>query len=545
MLSLIGFLIVLAPLVFVHEFGHFIFARLFKVRAEAFSIGFGPRLFSKQIGETEWKLSLIPLGGYVKLLGEDPEQPLSDTDRPFSLQSKEPWKRFLIFLGGPLFNFIWAILVFVAILMIGEPSPTSKMGRIVESSPAYLAGLRSGDRITKVNNVNVTRFEEVLKEFHKAPNQKVTLNVERGTTSLLLNATLSEEDSFSEYGEEKKAGFLDGIYPMGRALEFGVSNLNSPAGKMGIRTGDSLIALNGVALKSFEEFEDYFSKLKVNEKFTLRIQKKIVNDGIKDVFLEFEKTSAHDSLAKAYGLYSTELFIDQVMPGSPASKANLNQGDRIAMIQGQPVSDFFSLKDRVQKAGESQTDVLVEWEREGKMIRASIPPEKSTSRDPLLKKVHQYTIGIMPMLKWAEAESVVERSFNPFYLIPQATYRMFQLTERNLVSIGKMIRGEVSVKTLGGPILIGKLAGESISRGLLAFLSTMAVLSVGLGVLNLLPIPVLDGGHIMLLGVEVIRKRPLSVKQIEIVQTVGFAFIMLLMLVVMKNDITRLPFFNS
>jgi regulator of sigma E protease len=135
---------------------------------------------------------------------------------------------------------------------------------------------------------------------------------------------------------------------------------------------------------------------------------------------------------------------------------------------------------------------------------------------------------------------LIERTFNPFVVAYEGVSKMVTLSWRNLVSLGKMVVGDVSVRTLGGPILIGKIAGESMARGLITFLGTMAILSIGLGVLNILPIPVLDGGHIMLLGVEAIRGKPLQMRQLEIVQQVGLALVLLLMVIVMRNDFTRL-----
>lgn len=135
---------------------------------------------------------------------------------------------------------------------------------------------------------------------------------------------------------------------------------------------------------------------------------------------------------------------------------------------------------------------------------------------------------------------IIERTLNPFVVVYRGFARMLTMSWRNFVSIGKMFTGGVSVKTLGGPILIGKIAGESITRGLIAFLGTMAILSIGLGVLNILPVPLLDGGHILLLGLEVIRGRPLRESQMELFQKVGLALILLLMVVVMKNDLTRI-----
>ena len=146
----------------------------------------------------------------------------------------------------------------------------------------------------------------------------------------------------------------------------------------------------------------------------------------------------------------------------------------------------------------------------------------------------------MPMLSNAEPEMVIERVWNPFMLVYKGTERMVTLTVRNFVSIGKMFGGTVSAKTLGGPIMIGKIAGESLAHGLVAVLTTMGLLSIGLGVLNILPVPVLDGGHLLLLLIEAVRGRPLTLRQMEVVQSVGLGLILMLMVLVFKNDISRM-----
>jgi regulator of sigma E protease len=198
----------------------------------------------------------------------------------------------------------------------------------------------------------------------------------------------------------------------------------------------------------------------------------------------------------------------------------------------------------IQKSGEDQGKVTVAVERAGKIQSFEIIPQVSTERDPTMKKLKQFTIGVMPVPSMFEPDTIKEQVWNPFKLLYLGTARMLDLTSKNLISIGKMFSGQVSVKSLGGPILIGKLAGDSITRGLIDFLKMMGILSIGLGVLNILPIPVLDGGHIVMLGIEAIRGKALSLKQMEIAQQVGLFFILGIMVIVMKNDISRLPIFN-
>ncbi len=546
MLSILGFLAVLAPLVIVHELGHFLFAKLFNVKAEVFSIGFGPRVWSKKIGETEWCVSAIPLGGYVKLLGEEPDAKLSPEDQKRALQRQEPWKRFFIFAGGPLFNFIWAVIVFMAILLIGEPQMASVVGRVIENSPAEKVGFQSGDEIVSIDGQPVKRFEEVINLVSEKPSQEITVKVNRANLSgeknqLDIKVTPSPEDGYSIYGEETSVGMIDGLFPTSRAATVGVSNPKSPAGIAGFKTGDEIKSVNDREVKNWEELMKLYASFAPGTELKINATRKDANAPI---VATFKKPAQSKGLGADFGLHSSELFVDKTVEKAPAEAAGLRAGDRLVAVGSKDVITFFELKDAVQKAGEKDGKVEVRWERDGQIQNAVITPTSTNTRDAVLKKSTQFTIGIIPLLNWAEPITIVERIYNPFKLVYKATERMVVFSWRNLVSMKKMITGDVSVAALGGPILIGKIAGESLARGFIAFLTTMGILSVGLGVLNILPVPVLDGGHLLLLGIEAIRGKPLSIRQMEIIQQVGLSLILLLMVVVMRNDLARLPIFN-
>ncbi len=542
MLSVLGFLVALMPLVVFHEFGHFIFARIFGVKAETFSVGFGKKLWRKQIGETEWCLSAIPLGGYVKLLGEDGERQLTAEEQERSLNRAALWKRFFIFVGGPLFNFILSIFLFMAILLIGEPQMTSRLGRVVPGTAAARAGLQSGDRVVGIDGKPVRKFEEVLSAILENPGKPLTLSVQRGAADsapVEVRVQPTSQDGYSVYGEATHVGELEGLLPMARSTSLGISDPSSLGAKAGLKTGDSIRSVGGKAVTTWEEIEAAYSALSPGQSLSLVASSKGEEKSVE------VKRVAGQTLAQASGIHSSEFFVDKPVEGSPAQAAGVLPGDRLIGVGTHVVQSFIELRDAVQRSGEQHGKVNLVWERDGKTMQADIVPTATNSRDPNLKKTTQFTVGVVPQLVWAEAETLVERVYNPITLVATATQRMWQHSERNLVSIGKMLKGEVSVKALGGPILIGKVAGESLSRGLIAFLTTMSVLSVGLGVLNLLPVPVLDGGHIVLLGMEAILRRPLSVRFVEVAQQVGFALILLLMVVVMRNDISRLPIFGN
>jgi regulator of sigma E protease len=537
MLSVIGFVLVLIPLVVVHELGHFLFAKLFKVRADAFSVGFGPVLFKKKLGETEFRVSAIPLGGYVKLLGEDPTQELSAEEKKRALHSQAPWKRFFIFFGGPCFNFVWAVIVYMAMMAIGEPQISTVVGRVLKDSPAASAGILAGDKVVAVDGVKVLKFEDLMVQLTDKPSTRVSLEIERDSKIQTISAQTGAEDGFSVYGEKKQVGILDGLIPSGRMTRLGISDPNSIAARVGLKSGDEVLSVQGQKVETFEQIESLYSNLKTDT-LTLKVKS---GEAEREVAL---KGHWSGKLGTDFGIYSSELFVDQVVKEFPAEAAGIKKGDQLIAVNSSPIDSFFDLRRKIQKSGEEHGRVTITAVREGKTITFEIVPKESTERDPLLKKMKQYTIGIVPVQTMIEPVMVKEQTWNPFMLLYKGTARMLEMTERNLVSIGKMVMGQVSVKSLGGPILIGKLAGDSISRGLMDFLRMMAILSIGLGVLNILPIPVLDGGHIVLLGIEALRGKSLTLKQIEIVQSVGLVVILSIMVIVMKNDISRLPIFN-
>ena len=256
-LNVIGFLIILGPLVVVHEFGHYLFARIFGVKAEIFSIGFGKKIWSRQLGETELRVSLIPLGGYVKLLGEDREATLSPEDAKRALHRQAAWKRFFIFFGGPLFNFLFAILVFMTILAVGEPQISNLVGRVVKDSPAAHAGFVSGDRIVSVDGQPVKRFEEIANIMADNPGKKLSFDVVHpgSDNPVQISAMTTSEEGYSLYGEQTRVGEVEGLLAGSARTARRHFRSELTAAKAGIHTGDNVLELNGKPVKNYEDLE--------------------------------------------------------------------------------------------------------------------------------------------------------------------------------------------------------------------------------------------------------------------------------------------------
>lgn len=537
--SFFAFVMILLPLVVIHELGHYFFARIFGVKAEVFSIGFGPRLLGRKWGDTDWRISAIPLGGYVKILGEEVDAKLSEEDWPRSLHAQQSWKRFFIFFGGPLFNFLMAVVIFMVILMLGEPQVSNVIGRVVKKSVAEKAGLQNGDIVLSVGNKKVKKLEDMTDIISKNPDQLLVFEILRpeGKKHCWMPVHIVSQDGYTLYGERQSVGVVKGLLSHPRSTHLGVSNPLSIAGRAGLITGDQIQAVNHSPLSNWEEWEHIYSGFDPETSVVLTI----LHDGKeREVVLKKPSRSAND-MEIDWGLFSSELFVEKVLPHSPAEGAGIQKGDRIVSVSNEMVYSFFELKEKIQDISEMGGKIEIKWERRGQYLDAFIVPTANHGRDLRdLKKRVDYTIGVTPWVTLVPLPTVIERTFNPWTLLVKSSERMAIMTYRNFVSLKKIMMGDVSVNTLGGPIMIGKIAGESLSRGLIIFLTNMALFSIGLGVLNVLPIPVLDGGHLLLLAVEAIRGKPLTLKETEIVQSIGLVLILILMGIAFWNDFARL-----
>ena len=349
-ISIVSMIILLGVLIFAHEFGHFIAAKKSGVGVLKFSLGFGPKLFGKKIGETEYLLSAIPLGGYVKLLGESDVEGLSEEEQQRSFSRQPVLKRIVIVAAGPAFNFLLAIMIFTVVYMVGIPTLTSTIGTVQENSAAYEAGLKEGDVIIAIDGVKVSRWS---------------------------------------------------------------------------RLAETIGASEGRTLKIF------FNR-----------------DGIRQ-------------------------------------------------------------------------DVTVK-------------PKLQKSKNIFGEEVDSYKLGISPA-----AKTVIER-MNPLEAGWVSLKQTWLISRLTLLSIVKIVEGVISPKTLGGPILIAQMAGTQAREGVVPFILFMALLSINLAILNLLPVPVLDGGHLLFYFIEIVKGSEVSVKWREMANQVGFVLLIILMIFVFIIDIDRL-----
>jgi regulator of sigma E protease len=535
--SVIAFVVVLGILIFVHELGHFLVAKSFKVGVEKFSLGFGPKIIGKKVGETEYLLSSIPLGGYVKMLGEDPEEELSSEDKRRSFNNQHVFRRFLIVAAGPASNILFAMLIFMGMFMIGYPSEDSTVGLVERDSAAWTSGIRSGDKIIAVNGEPVRLWEDVLKQIRESEGSPLAFELSRNERLHQITVQPQIKEQKNIFGEYEDQAVI-GIFHHTLSPVIGVPGLDSPAGKAGLRTGDLVLSVNGQDVQDFAQLNELVGAEAAPEiALVVKREDQQVQATLTLTPSETERLR-EDTVAplERIGIFSAELFVKQVVKGSPAERGGIEAGDRILEVDGHRVRSFARLQSIIsEKPGVS---IPLSLEREGETISLDVTPEKTEEKDALGNKVVVGKIGILSAYYPQPGPTVAVR-YNPVRSFQKGLTMTWEITGLILVSLVKLIQQVIPADTIGGPILIAQLAGQQVQYGILELFKFMALISINLGILNLLPIPILDGGHILFFAIEGLMGRPLSMRKREIAQQVGLFLLISLMIFAFYNDLMR------
>ena len=433
MTTLLAFVFVLGVLVFVHELGHFLMARWHGVKVHTFSLGFGPKLLKIRRGDTEYCVSAIPLGGYVKMAGENPEDERAGTDDEF--MSKSKWQRFQILIMGPVMNLALAVVLLAIVLAQGAEVPAFQdqppvIGAVVDDSPAARAGLRPGDRIVAVDGSETDTWDHLFMAIGTRANRDVPLLIERGGSQQIVSVRPEPQTRY-EVGD---IGVLPDVYP----------------------------SIRGVS------------------------------------------------------------------PGEPAEAAGLQAGDVIVAIDGKRMVFAQHVSEAISSSGDGPVSMTVRRDGEERTI-AVTPVARGDSR----------MIGIS-----INNETRI-RAYGPIEAIGVSVQRNVESSVLILQTLWGLVVGETSPRQLMGPVGIAQLSGESAARGWVELFGLMAMISLNLGLLNLLPIPILDGGHITILALEGVARRDFSMQVKEKMLLAGFVLLMLLMVTVVYNDLTRIAWIEQ
>lgn len=538
----VPFVILLGVLIFIHEFGHFIVARLCGVRVEVFSLGFGKKIFQHRRGDTNYCVSIIPLGGYVKMFGDQPGAEISEEDKKFSFTHKNVWQRISIVLAGPLMNFFFAIFIFFVVAFVGEDYRAPKVGDLSPASKAYTVGFRSDDVIKTINGETINTWEQFEAKLAPLQNTQALIEVQRaeGLQPLSLKVDIGSKENPNVLSTKTTVGEIEGLSPMSKAALIGVPD-NSPLAALGLKTGDRITAINGQKVRFWRELGPILEKQNPQNALQLEVERAPVTGGAKVESMSV--TLAPSALPKysfeTLKLESADLYLSTVIDGTPAKAAGLLPGDRLVQINNTKIVQWDDVINTV-KAYDGKEPLKVEVLRNGKVLDMKIVPQMVSQMTSGGAEDKRFTIGITPYISYAMPELTEVSTSNPLEALKIGTQRTWDVSVMTVMSFVRLFEGKVSPKNIGGIISIGQAASETFKIGISPFLRMMGLISVNLFILNLLPIPVLDGGHLLFYGIEALKGAPVSIKKMEIAQQVGLVLLMSLMVFALFNDFTRL-----
>lgn len=536
LIYIVGSALLLGVLIFVHELGHFAVARWCGVRVETFSLGFGKKLWKRTIGDTTYCLSIIPLGGYVKMFGDQPGEELPEDQKKYSFTHKNVYQRIAIVLAGPMINFFFAALVFAVVAMIGTDMPAPVLGDVDAGTAAAQAGFQSGDRMMKVAGQEVETLRDVERLLNQNRDRSVAFVVQRTDGSHHeLTVEVKSKPNPNPLSFDEMIGDVDGFTSASRASVVGVP-VESPLYAAGLRTADHITSVNGTKVETWRELTSTLKAADASQPLALEVERGLEAETPEKLSVTLAPTENRD-----FKLESSELYLAKVVPGSPAEVAGLKVGDRLASINGKPIERWEDVLGTIKNySGEGgvQLDVV----RDGARKSLTIVPQLTTQITMFGTEDKRYTIGILPAAAMAMPEMMQIQTFNPAKAVIQGFEQTWHYSVVTVLSFVRLFQNKVSAKSVGGIISIGQAAGETLKAGFGKFLTMMAIISVNLFVLNLLPVPVLDGGHLVFYTIELIKGSPLSLRKIEIAQQVGFALLMGLMVFALFNDVTRVFF---
>jgi len=505
------FVVFLAPLIFFHELGHFFFARLFGVRVEVFSIGFGPKILKFVKNGTQYAVSLIPLGGYVKMFGDDPfsEVELTPEEKKVAFNHKSKWARFWIVFGGPLANLILAYFLYVGLLVGGERVPETKVGVVAEKSFLYEKGLKTGDVLVGINDEKVTSFDDLN---IKGSNVE-TIKVRRNDENIELPVGLPLQKFIDEFVQ---------ITPLVRKPIF----VNKEGEKFVVSFSEEP-KLDGASL---EEMNDSFA----GDAYIYKLNEKDEVDLTSKSEIKAGKGESLLGILNSLGFYSIDLSVRNIVMSSAADKAGLKKGDVLVSLNGESLFSFEELRRNLQKVEDGKSVELAVLS-EGKIETKTLTPEVKEMDNKKVK-----IIGIESAVAFMQPKLITVKSEGFGEAILGGFERTWDGVQKTFSGYAKLLTREVALNNIGGPLAIGKVASDSFNISLSMFFRLMAIISINLGVINLFPIPVLDGGHIMFLFFETVNGGPLSRRKMELAQRFGMSVLFLLIFVALFNDFSRL-----
>ena len=545
-MDLLYFVLLISILIFVHELGHFAFAKIFGVKVITFSIGFGPKVLKLRGRETEYCVGLFPLGGFVKMLEEAKgTEPVLPEEKKRTFESQALWKRIVIVLAGPAMNVLFPVVLYTSVYLEDRELLPATVGAVLPGKPAD-GKLLPGDLIVAIDGHAVSSFPEVQRIVASRAGVPIRVTVQRDGKSVDVPVTPADEIERVEPVELELVEHVGriGFMPSFPAPVIGVHRTDSPAYRAGLRTFDRITAING---RKVERYLDLALALSQNRgdtvalSFLRPVAVPQALGGLCDIAVmdpgvatltplgRVDGHASEDSVARdkdvlaRTGIEMSDMYVAFVPEGSSEWKAGLRAGDRIATLDGAPQRLWKTMNAQLINGPSSMH--MLEWTRAGEPMAGTFQRGRSA-----LRATH-----------WAPTapNALVPAPHPLLYAVRGGVEETGRVIRVILVGLVRLLQGRVSLANVSGPITIYDIAGEAGARGPTYFIWAMALISVNLGLINLLPIPVLDGGHLFFFFIEALRRRPISLRAREIASLVGVSVLVVLMLIAFKNDVER------
>lgn len=555
-MQILAGIILLGVLIAFHELGHFLFAKALGVRVLTFSIGFGPKLFSFTRGDTEYRLSAIPLGGYVRMFGESLEEELTDEEKKISFMHQAIWRKSLIAFAGPLFNFILPVILFFFLLMGKEQVLAPRIGTLVKDGAAFKAGLKTDDLINSVDGQPVVSFNDLADIIAKNPGVDLKFNVTRAVPESTFDVVVKPDgkNSTNPLEKDQQVGRI-GIMP---ALEKPVIMVgdDSPWAQAGFKNLDEIKKIGNIDVLGGSDLMDLLALTTSGtavevERAGQEGQKIILTTPIKPVHGEFQiDLQATGALAdKSLEAVRVELeqwqkngvilangTITELVSGSLMEKLGFKVKDRIVSVDGEK---FLSTLQLQQIIGDTKNAHVIGAVRNGNgYIKEFFIPEEIVGKMDLNTDAAKLLgLTVADVYKTGE---VIDRYVGPIEALKRAVSQTASIGVMTAKSLWLLVKRDVPASQIGGPIMLFDVAQQAAKKGLEFYIFIMCLLSVNLGLLNLLPIPALDGGHLLLFSIEAVQRKPLTPETRAIATQIGIAILLTLMAFALFNDLSRL-----
>jgi regulator of sigma E protease len=547
-MSVVYFLLMVGVLVVIHEFGHFLAAKLLDFKVLRFSVGFGRPLVRVKGRETEYQIALIPLGGYVRILGEDASDEIPPELARRSFNAQPLWRRIIVVFAGPAANLILPVLIYFAVFAGESELPAASVGDVIDGSPAAHAGIEPGDRVTAVDGEPIRYWEELEGAVQDGVGDELKLRIERSDREFEKYIRPVENTARTRDGMSSRAGYI-GVTQAPFPPMIGVIDPKSPAGRVGLQTGDRIISVDGVAVDNWTTLRGRLSR-GMHARNVVYFRGTQV-PGVPHVRLLAPRTAqlvpealvGDDGRTRPYtGVSPAELFVTHVSPGSPADLAGLRPGDLIDRLDGEPVQHWIVFDQKLQSRPDH--DWTIRWRRwspeQQKVLELESKVTQVSRRqfDDYGNTVERLVFGASTSSDRGQGEMVPIRG-RVSYAATKAIERTGDTISTMVSGFWSILAGHASGDSVGGPLMMYRVASVSGHKGWETFLLMMALISVNLGLINLLPVPVLDGGHLLLFAVEAVRRKPLSLEARERIQLAGLAVVGIITILALRNDVMR------